>query len=184
MTKRKLTLSWILLATLLAIGTGHAQTRTEAPSYAPIGRVLGEPLHRFAVPDTIEIIGRRVTPPASWAANLTGSLAPTPDRQYRGSLLRAAMLRPRTYERTRAARIIYGADRFAGASAALGGLGLVSGLCSEQTAGYLMGAGAVLGALWGGTLGSNNAAIRIGIQSEPSVHEVERRSVEVPGSRR
>ena len=184
MSRRSWILSLIPLGVLWTAGTGSAQVRAESPSYAPIGRVLGEPLHRFALTDTLEIIGRRGTPPANWAASLTGSPVPASEPALHGSLLRTAMLRPRIYERSRAARVIYGADRMAGASAALGGLGLVSGLCSERTAGYLIGAGAVLGALWGGTLGSDNASIRIGIEAEPRRYEIERRAVEVPGSRR
>ena len=119
-----------------------------------------------------------------WVAPAAATLRPAPDPKYQGSLLLTTMLRPRTYERTRVARIIYGADRMAGTTAALSGIGMVSGLWGEKTAGYLMGAGAVLGALWGGTLGANDPGIRIGIDSEPRMLDLGRRTHEVPGERR
>jgi hypothetical protein len=143
---------------------------------APVGTVLGAPLHRMVLADTIEIVARRSAPAALPPAPLLSPLPPAADRTYLRALAFSRATRPRTYERSRFARVVFGADRMAAAGAALGGLGLVSGLCGEKTAGYLMGGGAILGALWGGTVGADSPELRFGIETEPRTLELERRS--------
>jgi hypothetical protein len=145
---------------------------------------LSTPLLRFAAGDTVEIVAHRYTPLSPrWSlpspSYLTYRTAPT--RQYCRAVAFTALTRPRTYERPRLIRAIYGADQVAGTAAALGGLGLVGGLWREKTAGYLMGAGAVLGALWGGTLGADNPGLRIGIDPGPPGTDDGRHSHRVAG---
>jgi hypothetical protein len=149
--------------------------------YAPIGRVLGAPLYRFVFADTIEIIGRRPASAVRFSTLPAAPLQPLPDPKYQPGLLLTTITRPHTYERSPFARVVFGADRMAGTAAALGGIGLVGGLWGERTAGYLMGAGAVLGALWGGTLGANDPGLRIGVEAEPRTWERERRSRPIEG---
>jgi hypothetical protein len=161
-----------------------AQSPAPELTYVPIGRVLGASTNHFAFADTIEIVGRRISPLPSPGSNLSGSIQPERDPQYRGSLLLTSMLRPHLYVRTRAERVIYGADRLAGASAAIGGLGMVGGLWGEKPAGYLMGAGAILGALWGGTIGSNDPGLRVGVVAEPRVLDRDRHSPAIREDRR
>lgn len=61
---------------------------------------------------------------------------------------------------------VLGADQGAFAGVALGFLGMEAGLWEERTAWYLMGAGAALGAIWGSTVGSENATIRVRIEPD------------------
>jgi hypothetical protein len=63
---------------------------------------------------------------------------------------------------------MHGADLGAGTASALGGLGLVSGVWGEKTTGYLMGAGAILGAIWGGTAGADNSGFRMRVGVDAS----------------
>lgn len=165
--------------------SGPGDVRVPSPQmlYAPLGKVLGAPLYRFTLADTIEIVARRWTPIALVPDLPRPWLGATPESKYQPALLLRTMTRPRTYERTRFARVILGADRLAGSAAALGGLGLVGGLWGERTAGYLMGAGAVLGALWGGTIGADDPGLRIGVQTEPRTLPLERRSQRITDRR-
>jgi hypothetical protein len=161
-------LTAIVLALAFGEGVARAQVRTSdqlpAETYGPIGREIGRPLVSFVSGDTIEIVahrfkglGRARSQPAP-----SSYLEPATPQDHRAPAF-SAMTHFRTIELPLASRVIFGADRMAGTAAALGGLGLVGGLWDGKTAGYLMGAGAVLGALWGGTLGADNPAIRIGV---------------------
>jgi hypothetical protein len=162
----------LLLATCL-VACPHARAESPlAPSGSPTARELDGPLLRLAAGDTVEIVARRyarLSP--DWSLPLPSYLtdptpqAPTP--RSRRSLVFTALTRARTYQRPRYVRAIYGADRFAGTAAAVGGLGLLGGVWGGKTAGYFMGAGAVLGALWGGTLGADTPGIRIGVEPVP-----------------
>ena len=69
---------------------------------------------------------------------------------------------------SRASCALQGAGLGTGTASSLAGLGLVTGLWGQKTAGYLMGAGAVLGALWGGTIGSESSALRIRVGLDDS----------------
>jgi hypothetical protein len=71
--------------------------------------------------------------------------------------------------------VAFGADRGAGTAASLAGLGLVTGLWQEKTAGWLIGAGAVLGAIWGGIAGAEDPGLRIRVQAGPRDPEADRR---------
>jgi hypothetical protein len=139
---------------------------------------------RFGVGDTVEIVARRI-PPLGWsglsfatardplAALKTGTAhhpsaarldGPTPLAEV--PLL--AVPRPTTVEPSAFSRLVPGADLGAGAVSSVAGVGLVTGLWGQKTAGYLMGAGVVLGALWGGTIGSESSALRIRVGLDDS----------------
>lgn len=137
----------------------------------------------FVVGDTLEIVARRTPPLGSGisyggpardplAALRTGAvddpLATRPATEARPSTL-SLLARPRPIfvEPTKFSRLVLGADLGAGMVSSVAGAGLVTGLWGEKTAGYLMGAGAVLGALWGGTIGSDNSALRIRVGGDP-----------------
>jgi hypothetical protein len=116
---------------------------------------------RFVLSDTLEIVARR-DPLAGLPSDLSRyRYAATPGNPASGPVPVATLLQPRYVERSRFSCVLHGADLGAGAASAIGGAGLVSGLWRGKTAGYLMGAGAVLGALWGGTAGANNPGFRI-----------------------
>lgn len=134
----------------------------------PALRELGRNLHGFAPGDTIEIVARRrLLPPG--LSSVAGSRLPEhAPLGVQRPVPTSLFLRPRQVEMSRFACLIYGADMGAGTASALGGIGLVSGLCGEKTAGYLIGAGAVLGALWGGTAGADDPRFRIRIGAGPS----------------
>jgi hypothetical protein len=162
---------------LLLIGN-HVGAETPPARYllAPIGKQIGVPLLHFALGDTVEIVAhRRPSLGSHWSPATSVNLM-APKLQYQRSLAFFSLTHVRTYERSRLARTIYGADQFAGTAAALGGLGLIGGVWDGKTAGYFMGAGAVLGALWGGTLGADNPRIRIGVDQGPLGPEIGRRS--------
>lgn len=155
---------------LLFLGGPAAAENTPARRWlAPVGRQLGAPLLRFAAGDTIEIVARRLAPPP-----LIPSYSMTTP-QYHRSIAFSVLSHPRTYERPRLARVIFGADQMAGTGAALAGLGLVGGICDDRTAGCLVGAGAILGALWGGTMGADEPGIRLGV--DPGSYGNPRREV-------
>lgn len=63
-------------------------------------------------------------------------------------------------------RVVYGADKGAFASLAVGTVGSWVGLWDEETAWYMMGAGAAIGAVLGGTIGSEHVHVGIGVQSD------------------
>jgi hypothetical protein len=138
----------------------------------------------LVVSDTLEIVARRTLPlgcdglsfaPAKdpLAALRTSTvhdpLAQRLDEQMRpDEVFLLATPRPSTTEPTRFSRLVLGADLGAGMVSSVAGAGLVTGLWGEKTAGYLMGAGAVLGALWGETIGSDNSALRIRVGMDDS----------------
>ncbi len=176
--------AWLAFVTLTGLWCLSAPTPAQAElplalsGPLRIGTAPATPRPRFAAGDTVEIVARRFRPlspqwtlplPSHWTSPAS---APPLHRSY---AYRTAT-RPRLYERPRAIRALYGADRVAGTAAAVGGLGMVGGLWGEKTAGYLMGAGAVLGALWGGTLGADNPGLRIGVAPERFDPESGRRS--------
>ncbi len=141
---------------------------------------LGRPLHAVTIRDTLEIVARRRVTWLSTTA-LAALACSTDGANPQRSFLLATMLRPRFRERTPFARVVMGADRLAAAGGAIGGLGMVGGLWGEKTTGILMGAGAVLGAVWGGTLGADDPDLRLGIEAEPRHLGMERRSPGLPG---
>jgi hypothetical protein len=148
------------------------------------GREIGRPDLTFASGDTIEIVGHRLDllgrtwklPPPAY---LQEPLLPGPR-----PLASFILAHPRTFEQPHYARVILGAGRFAGGAAALSGFGLVGGLWGQKTAGTILGAGAILGALWGGTWGSENSSIRIGVEPGSYPPGSERRSPRPPDARR
>jgi hypothetical protein len=136
------------------------------------------------VGDTLEIVARRTlplgcdgwsfAPPKDPLAALRTCTVHDPLAQRLGEQVRPAAVsllaapRPSTAEPTRFSRLVLGADLGAGMASSVAGAGLVTGLWGEKTAGYLMGAGAVLGALWGETIGSDNSALRIRVGMDDS----------------
>jgi len=141
--------------------------------------VTGRGSERFIVGDTVEIVARR-TPLLGYL----GVFAPTKDPlaalrartvhhhfpasldfKGRPAVPLSAMLRPRTVELSRFSCLVHGADLGAGTASSLAGLGLVTGVMGQKSAGYLLGASAILGALWGGTIGANdpNFRVRVGM---------------------
>jgi hypothetical protein len=70
-------------------------------------------------------------------------------------------LAPKEVDLSRFACTMYGADRGAYLALGLGYLGSLSGVWDDRTALVLMGAGAALGAIWGGTAGADDPAFRI-----------------------
>jgi len=131
---------------------------------------IGLPTRSFESADTIEIVALRAgprIPRLGLASPANGTLPPS---GFHRGVAFFAMTHVRTMERPRLARAILGAGTGAGAAGSLNGIGLVSGLWKDRTARYLMGAGTILGAIWGGTLGSDNSMIRIGVdeRSQPA----------------
>jgi hypothetical protein len=159
----------VLWLVLLVAGLQAARAGAAPVSRIPwIGRELGLTQVRFAMRDTIEIVAHRYRPlMRPWPSPPLSYLAAAPAPQYYRSLAFSALTHRRTYERPRIARAICGAGQLTGTAAAVGGLGLVGGLWGDKTAAYLMGAGAVLGTLWGGTLGAETPGIRIGVDPGP-----------------
>ena len=134
-------------------------------------------LDPFGVGDTVEIVARRIPPLGSGgfyfapakdplAALRTSTvhhpMAASLDSQERPAAVPLlAIPPPSTVEPSRFSRLVLGADLGAGTVSSVAGLGLVTGLWGQKMAGYLMGAGAILGALWGGTIGADNPALHI-----------------------
>ncbi len=141
----------------------------------PAARELGRNLYDFAPGDTIEIVARReLRPgPARIGAAVPATFTTT---ELRRPVSPERLLQPRTVALSRFACAIYGADLGAGAASALGGLGLVSGLMGEKSAAWLMGVGAVAGALWGGTAGANDSGFRIRVEAPDPDRGADRRS--------
>jgi hypothetical protein len=166
------------LATILCLLPGPSVRAASASHSGPATAGAADSL-RFAAGDTIEIVARRFRPLSpTWSLPLPGYLTtPRPAPDYRRHTLAfTALTRPRIYERPRAIRALYGADQVAGTAAALGGLGMVGGLWGEKTAAYMMGAGAILGALWGGTIGADDPRLRFGLDARAYGPGSERRS--------
>ncbi len=121
--------------------------RVEAHRSAPAGPGGRRSLTRRDV----KLIFPGLGPPAPAA----GSLAPRT-----GGLLPP----PATVRLSRFGTAAYGADRGANAGLWLGGLGHILGLWSEEDALRMTAAGAVLGALWGGTAGAADDGFRIRVR--------------------
>lgn len=127
----------------------------------------------FQMSDTIEVVARRGLV-AGFRISRTGSrVLGHPDLASPRPVSVALLMKPRTMELSRFACAIYGADQAAGTAAALGGAGLVAGVWGEKTTGYLMGAGAILGAIWGGTAGADDSRFRIRVEAGPPRTESE-----------
>jgi hypothetical protein len=139
----------------------RAQARQGVILPDPAGTEIGRGPNQFVLGDTIEIVARRdpfvgrLSDPSRYPF-----LAYT-DLRARRPVPISLLLRTKPVERSRFASVIYGADLGAGTASSLGGVGLVTGLWGEKTTGYLMGAGAILGAIWGGTAGANDSGLRI-----------------------
>ncbi len=123
--------------------------------------------------DTIEIVARRGLIPGFRMSRTGSRVLPHPDFASPRPVSVALLMRPRTMELSRFACAIYGADQAAGTAAALGGAGLVAGVWGEKTTGYLMGAGAILGAIWGGTAGAGDSKFRIRVEAGPPRTELD-----------
>ena len=128
----------------------------------------GADARRFALADTIEIVARRELLPRDRSDLARYPFLMHPDFRARRPVSVAVLLRPRTIELTRFSCLIHGADLGAGTASALGGLGLVSGVWGDKTAGYFIGAGAILGAIWGGTAGANDSGFRMRVGVDAS----------------
>lgn len=128
----------------------------------------GSDSSRFASGDTVEIVAHRyrLSLDQSDLSRLPFQLKP--DFRFRRPVPISRVLRPRPVELTRFSCAIHGADLGAGTASSLGGLGLVTGLWGEKTTGYLMGAGAILGAIWGGTAGANDSRFRVRVGGDTS----------------
>jgi hypothetical protein len=74
--------------------------------------------------------------------------------------------RPRLVEATRYESTILWADRGAFAGLAAGFLGEWLGLFDEEAALAVIGAGAAIGALWGGTAGYDDPGFRIRVRAD------------------
>ncbi len=70
-------------------------------------------------------------------------------------------------ELTRFGRIVYGADAGAFRGLSVGHSGSWCGLWEERNAWYLMGAGAALGAIWGGVSTGKNSRVQIRATASP-----------------
>lgn len=136
-----------------------APTSPWRPRPLLVGKELRLPVLRESQWDTIQIVARRRVGGLRIAAAPPDTSASAPHLVFR------TMSRFTPYERPRFARVVLGADRMAGTAAALSGIGLLGGLWGEETAATMIGAGAILGAIWGGTLGADDPALRIGFDT-------------------
>jgi hypothetical protein len=177
--KRAFAPAWTLAAVLLCacVDGPRAQAPPKAAPAAADTAGIGADSVRFVSGDTIEIVARRgrLSLDRSMLSYLRYSDVPV-RRPVPVSLL----MRPRTIELSRFASVIYGADLGAGTASTLGGLGLVTGMWGGKTTGYLMGAGALLGAIWGGTSKPAGSGIRIRAAVDPS-NPTESRHHGLPG---
>jgi len=147
-------------------GACRAQVRpgVTPPTSAP-NRIDRAP-HQFVSGDTVEIVARRV-----YLSLDRPGLSRYPFRTYTDFRARrpvplSVLMQPKSIEPTRFARVIYGADLGASAASSLGGVGMVAGLWGGRTAGYLMGAGAVLGAIFGRNAAANEYGLRIRAEAD------------------
>jgi hypothetical protein len=158
----------------LASAVGLARTPFVGASTPAFAEVAFPP-ERCAVADTVEIVAKRERP-----APAPSLLAPPPPLlsynfyRERVPVPVGVLLRPHTYERTRFACAVQGADLGACLATNVSSLGLVTGLWGEKTAAYMMGAGAVLGAIWGGTTTANRTGISIGARLDDQHADIER----------
>jgi hypothetical protein len=169
-TKRTFGPTWTLAAVLLCTSVGGP--RAQAPPLpAPIASDtagIGSDSVRFVSGDTIEIVARRARLSLDRAVLSRYPYLRYSDVPVRRPVPVSLLMRPRTIELSRFASVIYGADLGAGTASSLGGLGLVTGMWGGKTTGYLMGAGAILGAIWGGTAKSNDSGFRIRAAVDPT----------------
>lgn len=139
----------------------RAQIRQGMVPLVPATTEIGSDSSRFVLGDTIEIVARRELAPRYRPDLSRYPFLVHSDLRVRHPVPVSVLLRRRTSEPSRLSCAIHGADLGAGTTSALGGLGLVSGVWGEKTTGYLMGAGAILGAIWGGTAGADNPGFRM-----------------------
>ena len=153
----------IFAIVLLCAGAGvpGAQVRPGMVPLVPATDGIAGDSSRFVVADTIEIVARRELLPSGRSDLSRYSFLAHSDLRAPHPVPVSLLLRPRTIELSRFSCAIHGADLGASSASALGGLGLVSGVWGEKTTGYLMGAGAILGAIWGGTTGANGSGFRM-----------------------
>jgi hypothetical protein len=134
----------------------------------PATRGIGRDSSLFVSGDTIEIVARRDRLSGYRLGLSRYRFRAFPDFRVRRPVPLSLVLRPKPIELSRFSCAIHGADLGAGTASTLGGLGLFAGLWGEKTTGYLMGAGAILGALWGGTAGADDSRFRIRVGADPS----------------
>ncbi len=158
-------LTGVLLLLILPLAV-QAESGFGRPVQIPLRAQLGCNPTVFSLGDTLEIVARRRFLLSAGKTVPLGLLTAAPDTALRRSHALQMMLQPSVHERSAIGRVVFGAGKLAGTGAALGGAGMVCGLWGEKTAGCLMGAGAVLGALWGGTIGSDNPGLRFGVEVE------------------
>jgi hypothetical protein len=146
----------------------RAQVRQGVVPLVPATTEIGGDSSQFVQGDTIEIVARRELLPRERSDLSRYRFLAHPDFRARHPVPVSLLLRPRTIELSRFSCAMHGADLGAGTASALGGLGLVSGVWGEKTTGYLMGAGAILGAIWGGTAGADNSGFRMRVGVDAS----------------
>ena len=141
----------------------HGQERAET---APSASQPPAPPSEVVLADTIWVVARAA--PWDGCRFTLLSLRPASRGFDSEPLLSPYLSGPRlqTVRLSRFACTAYGADRGANAGLFLGGLGNLTGLWDEKTAFYLMGAGAALGALWGGSAGAEDPAFRVRVEFE------------------
>ena len=123
----------------------------------------------FDAPDTVVVEARRQWMPRPQVSLLYESLRPS--LGTRGLLKvpspASVPTRPPMIELTRFGRILYGADAGAYRGLSVGALGSWWGLWEERKAWYMMGAGAALGAIWGGVSTGENSRVQIRANASP-----------------
>ena len=175
----------VLAIVLLCAGADVllAQVRREM---VPLGKATTEirsDSSRFVLGDTIEIVARRELLPCARSDLSRYSFLAHPDLRARHRIPVSLLLQTRTIELSRFSCAIHGADLGATTASAFGGLGLVSGVWGGKTTGYLMGAGAILGAILGGTAGADNSGFRMRVGVDASDPAASRHRA-VPDDRR
>ena len=123
----------------------------------------------FEVPDTVVVEARRQWVPRPQVSLLYESLRPSLRTPGLLKVPNPASFptRPPMMELTRFGSILYGADTGAFRGLAAGTLGSWCGLWEERKAWYLMGAGAALGAIWGGVSTGKNSRVQIRATASP-----------------
>lgn len=178
-----------VLAVLL-LGAGADAPRAESrrllfprPPLVPAAHEAGRDSSQFTSGDTVEIVARRPRLSLDPSVISRSPYLVNPDYRVRRPVPISVVLRPKTIELSRFSCLIHGADLGAGTASTIGGLGLLTGLWGEEATVGLMSAGAILGAIWGGTAGADdsNFRIRVGVDaSDPAAH----RSSQPSGDRR
>jgi hypothetical protein len=162
------TLAVGLVLALAAVGAPAALRAEGDPGSAPPAAVASPPPvppHPASL-DTLRVTARL----APWNRRPVGLLALPPQGpgSETGPLAAPRLPGPRlhTVRLSRFATTAYGADRGANAGLFLGGIGNLIGAWDEKTAFYLMGAGAALGAIWGGTAGADDPAFNVRVTAD------------------